>query len=146
MRCFLDDLRAFGINAEQLTTEAQDEGDWRTTMEQGALRHAVVCPNVTARAKDRIAQSKRVRAGSLAIVDYPQVARTFILRACGSQMSCFFSGVPFVLFYIFVSFRFRRYTFIEVAALRSIVLRYACAPKVTHSNCLGPFLYPFYFR
>ena len=31
--------------------------------------HAVVCPNVTGRAKSRIAQSKRVRAGSLAIVD-----------------------------------------------------------------------------
>ena len=26
MGCFLDDLRAFGINADQWTTEAQDEG------------------------------------------------------------------------------------------------------------------------
>ena len=69
MRCFLDDLRAFGINAKQWTTEAQPEGDWRKTVEQGALRHAVVCPNVTARAKDRIVQSKRVRIGSLAIVN-----------------------------------------------------------------------------
>ena len=25
MGCFLDDLRAFGINADQWTTEAQDE-------------------------------------------------------------------------------------------------------------------------
>ena len=34
------------------------------------LRHAVImCPNVTGRTKERIAQSKRVRAGSLAIVD-----------------------------------------------------------------------------
>ena len=33
------------------------------------LRHAVVCPNVTGRAKDRMAQSKRARAGSLVIVD-----------------------------------------------------------------------------
>ena len=33
------------------------------------LRHAVACPNVTARTKERIAQSKRARAGSLAIVD-----------------------------------------------------------------------------
>ena len=32
-------------------------------------RHAVVCPNVRGRTKDRIAQSKRVRAGSFAIVD-----------------------------------------------------------------------------
>ena len=33
------------------------------------LRHALVCPNVTGSTKDRIAQSKRVRAGLLAIVD-----------------------------------------------------------------------------
>ena len=33
------------------------------------LRHAVVCPNVTGRTKERIIQTKRVRAGSLALVD-----------------------------------------------------------------------------
>ena len=33
------------------------------------LRHAVVCPNVTVRAKERIAQSKRARAGSLPLAD-----------------------------------------------------------------------------
>ena len=27
--CFLNDLRAFGINADQWTTAAQDEGEWR---------------------------------------------------------------------------------------------------------------------
>ena len=64
---------------------AQDEGEWRNTAEQGAkhfmakwiaaekakagLRHAGVCPNVTGRTKKRIAQSKRARAGSLALVD-----------------------------------------------------------------------------
>ena len=85
MGCFLDDLRAFGINAEQWTTAAQDEGEWRRTAEQGAghfmakwiaaektkagLRHAVVCPNVTGRTKESIAQSKRACAGSLALVD-----------------------------------------------------------------------------
>ena len=36
MRCFLDDLRAFGINADQWTTAAQDEGEWRRTAKQGA--------------------------------------------------------------------------------------------------------------
>ena len=36
---------------------------------RAGLRHAVVCPNVTGRAKERIAQSKRALAGSLAIVD-----------------------------------------------------------------------------
>ena len=85
MGCFLDDLRAFGINADQWTSAAQDEGEWRRTAEQGAehfmakliavekakagLRHAVVCPNVTGRTKERIAQSKQARAGSLALVD-----------------------------------------------------------------------------
>ena len=85
MGCFLDDLRAFGINADQWTTTAQDEGDWGRTVEQGTehfmakriaaeearagLRHAVVCPNVTGRTKERISQSKRARAGSLALAD-----------------------------------------------------------------------------
>ena len=82
--CFLDDLKAFGINADQLTTAAQDEAEWRRTIQQGAehfmakwivaektqagLRHAVVCPNMTGRTKKRIAQNKRARAGSLALV------------------------------------------------------------------------------
>ena len=85
MGCFLDDLRAFGINAYQKMTLAQDEEEWRRTVEQGAehfmakyiaaeearagLRHAVVCPNVTGRTKEGTAQSKRARAGSLALVD-----------------------------------------------------------------------------
>ena len=73
--CFLDDLRAFGINADQWTVAAQDKGELRRTAEQGAehfmaklivaektkagLRHAVVCPNVTGRTEKRISQSKR---------------------------------------------------------------------------------------
>ena len=79
MECFLDDFRAFGINADQY------EGEWRRTAEQGAqhfmakwivaeknkagLRHGVVCPNVTGRTKGGVAQSKRARAGLLALVD-----------------------------------------------------------------------------
>ena len=49
---------------------------------KAGLRHAVVCPNVTGiRTKETITQSKRARAGSLAIiVAEPQVARTCILR------------------------------------------------------------------
>ena len=70
---------------DQWTAATQDEREWRRTAEQGAehflakwivadktkagLRHAVVCPNVTGRTKERIAQSKRARAGSLALVD-----------------------------------------------------------------------------
>ena len=74
MGCFLNDIRALGINADQWTTAAQHEGEWRSTAEQGAerfmakwiaaekaraeLRHAglIVCPNVTARTKERIAR------------------------------------------------------------------------------------------
>ena len=83
MGCFLDDPKAFGINADHWTTTAQDEGEWRRTAQQGAerfiakriaaekaragLRYAVACPNVTGKTKERIAQSKRARAGSLAI-------------------------------------------------------------------------------
>ena len=61
-----------------------------------------------------IAQSKRVRAGSLAIVDLPQVARTFILRA---DVMLSFSGVTYVLFC------FRIFASTEAAALRSTLLR-----------------------
>ena len=82
---FLDNLRAFGINSDQWITAAQDEGEWRRTVEQDAeyfiakwvapeearagLRHVVVCPNVTGKTKQRIAQSRRARVGSLALVD-----------------------------------------------------------------------------
>ena len=38
MGCLPDDLRAFGINAGQGTTVAQDEGEWRKAEEQGAER------------------------------------------------------------------------------------------------------------
>ena len=85
MGCFLDDLRAFDINDDQWTTAAQDNGKWRRSTKQevehfmakwiaaekarAGLRHAVVCPHVTGRIKERIDQSKRARAGSLALVD-----------------------------------------------------------------------------
>ena len=78
-------LRASGVNVDQWATAAQNEGEWCRTAKQGAecfmakwiaaeqaragLRHEVVSPNVTGRAKERIAQSNRARTGSLAIVD-----------------------------------------------------------------------------
>ena len=65
MGCFLDDLGAFGIDADQWMNAAQDGGECRRTAGQGTecfmakwiaalknragLRHAVVCPNVTGR-------------------------------------------------------------------------------------------------
>ena len=85
MECFLDNLRAFGNNADQWTTAAQDEEEWRRMAEQGAehfmakwiaaekpragVQHAVICPNVTRMTNERIAQSKRARAGSLVLAD-----------------------------------------------------------------------------
>ena len=72
MGCLLDDLRAFGIT-DQWMTAAQDERKWRRMAEEGAehfmakwivaekararLRHAAVCPNVTGRTKEKIAQT-----------------------------------------------------------------------------------------
>ena len=81
MGCLLDDLRGFGINVDKWTTTAQDEGVWRKTAQRfmkkwiaaekvrARLRHLEVCSNVTGRTKERIAESKRVRAGLLAEVD-----------------------------------------------------------------------------
>ena len=83
---FVEDLRAFGINADQWTIAAQDEWEWRRKWQnkgsehfmakwilaekaKTGLRHAVVCPYVKGRTKKRIAQSKRARAGSLVLVD-----------------------------------------------------------------------------
>ena len=95
-------LRAKGNGAER-----QNKGgniEWQNGSLQ-KIRHAVVCPNVTVRTKERIAQSKRARAGSLAVVDQPQVARTCDLRVFGLQISfSSFSGVTFVLFCIIFVF------------------------------------------
>ena len=61
MGCIQGNLRAFGMNADQLTTAAQDEGEWRRAAEhfmakciaaekaRADLRHAVVCPKVRGR-------------------------------------------------------------------------------------------------
>ena len=69
---YLDDLRAFGINANQWTTAEQGEGSWRKTAEKGAghfmeklaaaekstpgLRYADVCMTVTERTQEEIAK------------------------------------------------------------------------------------------
>ena len=76
---------AFGINTDQWATAAQDEEKWRMTTEREAersmtkwiaaekptvgLRHAVVCPKVTGRTKERVAQRRRARADSLVLID-----------------------------------------------------------------------------
>ena len=77
---------------------------------KAGLRHAVVCPNVTGRTKKRIAQSKRSRAGSLALVD--QIATSGAnLYPPGfwfADAMTSFSGVTFVLFcFVFAYMCFR---------------------------------------
>ena len=106
---FLDDLRAFGINADQWTTAVQDEGEWRRTAEQGAehfmvkwivaekakaeLRHAVVSPNVTGRIV-------LVRSPLLTSHEWRElVSSGRLVWKCHAS----FSGVTFVLFcFVFV--------------------------------------------
>ena len=77
--------RADGVFAGRLQPRTRGNVLWRRTAGKGAerfmakwiatekvrarLRHAVICPNVMGRTKERIVQSKRARAGSLAIVD-----------------------------------------------------------------------------
>ena len=80
---FLDDLRAL-LSARTIGrlqprtrrngTRRRNKGrnvSWRNGSLQiktrAGLRHAVVCPSVTGRTKERIAQSKRARAGSIVI-------------------------------------------------------------------------------
>ena len=88
-------------------------------------RHAVVCPNLTRRTKERIAQSKRVCAGSLVIDNKPQVVRTCILRVfLFADAILPFSGLCFALF------RFRISAFIEPATPRSIVFH---VPRQPHA-------------
>ena len=152
--CLLENLKAFGINADQWTTAAQDERERRKTAEhfmatwmasekaRAGLRHAVGCPNATGRTKDRVAQSERARL--LAIVDWPEVARTCILRAvCRCHVVFLWRYVCFVLF------RFRIFAFIESTTLRSIVLR-SCTRVDSHTQLANkcfmcPILYIFCF-
>ena len=83
MGCFLDDLRAFDINiGGRLQPRTRGNGAerrnilWRNYGEmdhyRGSQGWTTACsrkPNMTGRTKERIAQSKRVRAVSLAFVD-----------------------------------------------------------------------------
>ena len=86
-RCSLDDLRVFGINADQWTTAAQDKGEWRKKVEQGAerfiaksiaaeevragLRHAVAdsMPERDGKGQGEDSPKQAGCAGSLALVD-----------------------------------------------------------------------------
>ena len=76
VECLVDDLRVLSIHSDKWTIAAQDEGGFFMTKliaaerARAALRHAdIICPNVTGRTKERVAQSKRIRTGLLAAVD-----------------------------------------------------------------------------
>ena len=149
---FLDDLRGFDINTDQWTTAAQDEGEWRRTAEQGAehfmakwivaekamagLQHAVVCTNVTGRTKERIAQSKRARAGSRSPLLTSHKWRELV---SSGRLLCRCHDVFLWCYFCFVLLRFRLYAFVE-AALRSITLRYTRAPIATRVSFFVLFL------
>ena len=105
---------------------------------RAGLWHAVASPNVTGRTEEKMAQSKRARAGSLAIVNYLQevVARTCILQ---ENLVLPFSAVTFVLL---------GFVFVVLPFVKSfLVLPYGCAPTATHSylpnNCLRLFSFSF---
>ena len=150
MGSFLDDLRAFGINAEQ-TTAAQDEGEWHITAKQGAthfmgewivaekakarLRHAVVCPNVTGRTKERIGRLVLVRSPLLTSHKWRELVSS-------GRLVCRCHDVFLWCYICFVLLRFRLYAFfVEAAALYSIVLWYAGAPIATRVSFFFPFVY-----
>ena len=85
---------------------------------RAGIRYAVVCPSVTGRIKDTIAPSKRAHVGSLAIDNYPQVARTCILWPF-----CFPDDILFFFWrhvFFVMCFRFCIFAFIESEALRSV--------------------------
>ena len=73
---------------------------------RAGVQHAVVYPNMTGRTKERIAQSKRDRAGSLATVDYSHkwcglVSSARLVCKCPVVFLCCY--VCFVLFVWFSS-------------------------------------------
>ena len=100
-------------------------------------------PNVTGKTKEKIAQSKRARAGALAIADKTQVALTCILRAFGFQISCRLYLVLLCLFIFCFVFVF--FSFTEAAALRSSICMRPDSHTQLPNNCLRPFCFCFYF-
>ena len=84
---------------------------------------------MTGRTKERTVQSKRARPGLLALIDYqvaPSGANLYSPDVEFADVLTSFSGVTF-----FFLLRFRRYAFIEAAALCSIAFRCAGPPIAT---------------
>ena len=101
------------------------------------LRHAVVCPNVTGRIKERIAQ-----ASGLVLVRSPLLtSHKWRELVSSGRLVCRCHDVFLWCYAFFVLLRFRLYAFVEAAALYSIVLRYAAASIATRVSFFFPFVY-----
>ena len=86
---------------------------------KAGLRHAVVCPNVTGKTKEGIAQSKR----GLVLVRSPlSTSHNWCELVPSGRLVCRCHDVFLWCYLCFVLLRFRLYAFVEAAALRSIVL------------------------
>ena len=90
---------------------------------KAGLRYAALYPGVTGRTKERIVQSKRARAGSLAIVDY--FSHKWRELVSSGRLVCRCHGVFLCCYIYFVLLRFRPFDLVQAVALRSIALRYA---------------------
>ena len=110
---------------------------------RAGLRHAVVCPNVMGRTKERIAQ-----ASGLVLVRSPLLTdHKWRNLVSSGRLVCRCHDVFLWCYLCFVLLRFRLYAFVEAAALRSIVLRYAGAPIATRvsSSCFLLFIWRCHF-
>ena len=165
MGCLLDDLRYFGIKADLSVDDsspgregmAQDDGTSGGTLRgrmdrcRESQSWTPACSSLPERdGKDQgndspkqacscwFARHNSKLASSGAILYPPGV-----FWVCRCRVVSLWRSVCFVLF------RFRLFAFTEAAVLRSIVLRYACAPTATRSylttNCLCPLLFCFFF-
>ena len=104
---------------------------------KAGLRHAVICPNVTGRTEERIAQSKRARAVRSPLL----TSHKWRELVPSERLVCRCHYVFLWCYVCFALLRFRLYGFVEAAGLRSIVLRYAGAPIATTL-----FVFVFVFR
>ena len=104
---------------------------------RAGLRHAVVCPNVTGRTKEKIAQSKRARAGRSPLL----ISHKWRELVSSGRLVCrchdAFSGVTFVLFcFVFVfMLSLKPRPFIQ----SFFILRYAGASIATRVFFLSSF-------
>ena len=86
---------------------------------RAGLRHGVVCPNVTGRTKEP-------KASGLVLVRSPLLSSHKLCELVSSgRLVCRWHDVFLWCYLCFLLLRFRLYAFVEAAALRSIVLRYA---------------------